>query len=106
MVTYQSDGWTALGDSTRREIFTRLVDSPRAVGELARELPVSRPAVSQHLRVLKEAGLVIDRPAGNRRIYRVDPDGLAALRAQLDRFWSQALANYKQLVEQSTEEDQ
>ena len=74
------------------------------MGELARELPVSRPAVSQHLKVLKHAGLVIDRPDGNRRIYRADPDGLAGLRAQLDRFWTQALANYKVLVEQQTEE--
>ena len=107
MVTYQVevDGWTALGDPTRRAIFEQLIDRPRAVGELAVELPVSRPAVSQHLKVLKTAGLVIDRPAGNRRIYRVDPDGLAALRAQLDRFWSRALANYKQVVEQATEED-
>ena len=105
MVTYEADAWTALGDPTRREIFVRLVDEPRAVGELAGELPVSRPAVSQHLRVLKEAGLVIDRRNGNRRIYRADPDGLAALRAELERFWTQALANYKEIVE-STEEDQ
>jgi DNA-binding transcriptional ArsR family regulator len=105
VVTYQSDGWTALGDPTRREIFERLVERPYAVGELATELPISRPAVSQHLKVLKDAGLVMDRANGTRRIYRVDPDGLAALRAQLDRFWIQALANYKQLVEQSTEEE-
>jgi DNA-binding transcriptional ArsR family regulator len=105
VVTYEADAWTALGDHTRREIFVRLVDKPRAVGELASELPVSRPAVSQHLRVLKEAGLVIDRSAGNRRIYRVDPDGLASLRADLERFWTQALANYKEIVEQPTEED-
>ena len=72
---------------------------------LARDLPVSRPAVSQHLRVLKEAGLVIDQPQGNRRIYRVDPDGLASFRAQLDRFWTAALVNYKAIVEASTEED-
>jgi DNA-binding transcriptional ArsR family regulator len=106
VVAYQANGWTALGDPTRREIFRRLADRPSAVGELARELPVSRPAVSQHLRVLKEAGLVIDRPAGNRRIYRVDPDGLAALRTDLERFWTQALATYKEIVEQSEEEDQ
>jgi DNA-binding transcriptional ArsR family regulator len=73
---------------------------------LARDLPVSRPAVSQHLRVLKEAGLVIDQPQGNRRIYRVDPDGLAALRAQLDGFWTAALANFKAIVEESTEEEE
>ena len=82
----------------------RLADRPRAVGELARELPVSRPAVSQHLKVLKEAGLVVDRRAGTRRIYQLDPDGVGAVRAQLDRFWSKALAAYKQAVEQQTEE--
>jgi DNA-binding transcriptional ArsR family regulator len=102
--TNQADGWHALGDPTRRAIFERLAEGPRAVGELAGELPVSRPAVSQHLRVLKDAGLVVDRPAGNRRIYQLDPEGVGALRAQLDRFWSKALAAYKQVVEQSTEE--
>ena len=104
MVTYQADGWTALGDPTRREIFERLADRPRAVGELASQLPVSRPAVSQHLKVLKGAGLVRDTPAGKQRIYRVDPDGLARLRAELDRFWSKALAAYKEAVEQPAEE--
>jgi DNA-binding transcriptional ArsR family regulator len=104
VATYQSDGWTALGDPTRRAIFERLAERPRAVGELAGELPVSRPAVSQHLRVLKEAGLVVDRPAGTRRIYRLEPEGIDALRADLDRFWGQALAAYKQVVEQRTEE--
>jgi DNA-binding transcriptional ArsR family regulator len=103
--TYQSDAWIALGDPTRKAIFELLVDRPRAVVELATELPVSRPAVSQHLRVLKNAGLVIDQPAGTRRIYRVDPDGLAALRADLERFWGKALAAYKTAVEQATEED-
>jgi DNA-binding transcriptional ArsR family regulator len=103
-VPYQADGWTALGDPTRRAIFERLADRPRAVGELADELPVSRPAVSQHLKVLKEAGLVVDRRAGNRRIYHVNADGLGALRADLDRFWSRALAAYKEAVEQDTEE--
>jgi DNA-binding transcriptional ArsR family regulator len=102
--TYRVDGWTALGDPTRREIFERLADRPRAVGELAGELPVSRPAVSQHLKVLKDAGLVVDRPAGNRRIYQLDPDGVGALRAQLDRYWSRALAAYKEVVEQREEE--
>ena len=108
MPTYQleADVWSALGDPTRREIFRRLVDRPQPVGELARDLPVSRPAVSQHLKMLKDARLVIDRPVGNRRIYRVDPHGLAALRADLERFWTQALANYKQLVEESAKEDQ
>lgn len=104
MTTYRSDAWTALGDGTRRAIFERLADRPRAVGELAAELPVSRPAVSQHLKVLKDAGLVVDVPAGNRRIYQLNPDGVGALRAQLDRFWSKALAIYKEVVEQPTEE--
>ena len=104
MVTYQADGWTALGDPTRRAIFARLAEHPRAVGELASELPVSRPAVSQHLKVLKEAGLVVDRPAGNRRIYRLNPTGVEVLRAQLDSFWNQALATYKALAEQTEEE--
>jgi DNA-binding transcriptional ArsR family regulator len=97
--------WTALGDPTRLAIMERLADRPRAVGELAKELPVSRPAVSQHLRVLKDAGLVIDVPVGNRRIYRVEPEGLAALRADLDRFWEKALVAYKATVEQSKQED-
>ena len=104
MVTYQHDGWTALGDPTRRAIFERVAAAPSAVGEIARELPVTRPAVSQHLKVLKEAGLVTDRRDGNRRIYQADPDGVAALRAQLDRFWNQALANFKELVEQDPKE--
>jgi DNA-binding transcriptional ArsR family regulator len=105
VVTYQADAWTALGDPTRREIFSRVATRPSAVGELASGLPVSRPAVSQHLKVLKEAGLVIDMPVANRRIYRVDRDGLAALRADLERFWTLTLATYKQVVEQSTKED-
>jgi DNA-binding transcriptional ArsR family regulator len=103
--TYRVNGWTALGDPTRRAIFERLADRPRAVGELAGELPVSRPAVSQHLKVLKDARLVVDRPSGNRRIYQLDPDGVGALRADLDRFWTKALAAYKAAVEQPTEED-
>jgi DNA-binding transcriptional ArsR family regulator len=102
--TYRTDGWTALGDPTRRAIFERLADRPRAVGELASELPVSRPAVSQHLKVLKDAGLVGDAPAGTRRIYHVDPDGLRALRGYLDHFWDQALAGFKTVVEQNTKE--
>jgi DNA-binding transcriptional ArsR family regulator len=103
--TYQVDAWIALGDPTRKAIFERLVDRPCAVVELADELPVSRPAVSQHLRVLKDAGLVIAQPAGTRRIYQVHQDGLAALRADLERFWGKALANYKTVVEQPSEED-
>jgi len=98
------DGWTALADPTRRTIFELVAARPRAVGELAEELPVTRPAVSQHLKLLKTAGLVRDTAEGTRRIYRVDPNGLVELRAQLDRFWNQALANFKELIEQ-TEED-
>lgn len=98
------DAWAALADPTRRAIFERLADRPSAVGELANGLPVSRPAVSQHLKVLKDAGLVMDRPDGTRRIYQVAPDGVAALRSQLDRYWNQALAAYKDAVEQDPEE--
>ena len=104
MIAYQADPWAALGDPTRRAVFERVAERPRAVGELAGELPVSRPAVSQHLKVLKEAGLVVDRRAGNRRIYHADPDGVAALRSQLDQFWNQALATFKEVVEQDTQE--
>jgi len=102
---YAISGWTALGDPTRRAIFERLADRPQAVSELAGDLPVSRPAVSQHLRVLKDAGLVVDRRAGKHRIYQVDPAGVGALRSDLERFWSKALAAYKEIVEQPTEED-
>jgi DNA-binding transcriptional ArsR family regulator len=97
--------WTALGDPTRKAIFELLTDRPRAVGELAGALPVTRPAVSQHLKVLKDAGLVMDQPVGTRRIYSVRPDGLAALRADLERFWGKTLAAYKTAVEQSGKED-
>jgi DNA-binding transcriptional ArsR family regulator len=103
-MTYRADALTALGDPTRRAIFERLADHPRAVGELARELPVSRPAVSQHLKVLKDAGLVVDRRAGTRRIYQLDPGGVGALRAYFDQFWSRALAAYKTAVEQQEKE--
>jgi DNA-binding transcriptional ArsR family regulator len=103
--TYEVDGWSALGDRTRRTIFERVARRPCAVGELARGLPVSRPAVSQHLKVLKNAGLVIDRATGNRRIYEVNPDGLGKLRADLDQFWSSALAAYKAAVEQQPEKE-
>jgi DNA-binding transcriptional ArsR family regulator len=84
----------ALADPTRRAIFERLADGPRAVVELAEGLPVSRPAVSQHLKVLKQAGLVADQPSGARRLYQLNPRGLGALRAYLDRFWAQALAAF------------
>lgn len=105
MFAYAAEGFAALGDPTRREIFARIAERPRAVGELASGLPVSRPAVSQHLRVLKDAGLVMDRAEGNRRIYQADPAGLAALRAQLDTFWNQALATFEQVVEHDTKEE-
>src|SRR5262249_12949955 len=88
-------------DPTRRDIFERLAGGARAVGELAQELPVSRPAVSQHLKVLKDAGLVVGRPEGSRRLYQVDPDGIGALRAYLDRFWNRALTAFKAAVEQA-----
>jgi DNA-binding transcriptional ArsR family regulator len=89
----------ALGDATRREIMERLRGGPRPVGEIAAGLPVSRPAVSQHLRVLREAGLVTERKEGTRRIYRVEQKALADLRAYLDSFWEQALAGYKATAE-------
>jgi DNA-binding transcriptional ArsR family regulator len=93
----------ALGDPTRRAVFELLAGGERAVGDLAAELPVSRPAVSQHLRVLKEAGLVTAQARGTRRLYAVDPKGLDAVRAWIDRFWDQTLANFKQLAEQPEE---
>jgi DNA-binding transcriptional ArsR family regulator len=98
------DGWTALADPTRRTIFELVLSRPRAVGELAEALPVSRPAVSQHLKRLKTAGLVLDRAEGTRRIYRANPEGLRELRAQLDRFWNDALANFAQLVDETQED--
>jgi DNA-binding transcriptional ArsR family regulator len=104
-MAYRLDGLAALGDPTRRAIFELVAERPRAVVELAREMPVSRPAVSQHLRVLKEAGLVLDRPVGTRRIYTADPDGLAELRDYLERFWTTALESFKAIVEQSNQED-
>jgi DNA-binding transcriptional ArsR family regulator len=88
-----------LGDPTRRKVLEQLASGPLSVGEIARGLPVSRPAVSQHLAVLKEAGLVIDRPAGTRRIYSIDPRGLGALRAWLDQLWDNALASFQEEVE-------
>jgi DNA-binding transcriptional ArsR family regulator len=89
----------ALGDPTRLAVFERIAERPRAVGELAEELPVSRPAVSQHLKVLKDAGLVVDRAKGARRIYQVDPGGVAAVRRWLDGFWDEALTRFKEEVE-------
>ena len=101
-MAYQS-AMDALGDGTRRAIYERLREGPKAVGELASELPVSRPAVSQHLRVLKEAGLVSERKEGTKRIYRLDPSGLAEVRAYFDGFWTQALAAFKEAAEREEE---
>lgn len=98
------DEWAVLADRTRRAIVECLADRPWAVGELAEELPVSRPAVSQHLKVLKDAGLVIEHAAGTRRIYRLNPIAVGALRDQLDAFWNRALAGYEDVVKEQTEE--
>src|SRR3954449_10525236 len=103
-MTYQAEAFSALGDPTRRAIFELVGEEPRAVGEIARDLPISRPAVSQHLKVLKGAGLVTDRSVGTRRIYAVDPDGIEALRAYLDQFWAKTLAAFKEEIERPDEE--
>ena len=105
METYPLDGWAALGDPTRRTIFARLATAPRAVGELADTLPVSRPAVSQHLKILKDDGLVLDERAGSRRIYRVNQDGLNQMRAELDMFWQDTLTAYKHHIENTSQTD-
>jgi DNA-binding transcriptional ArsR family regulator len=102
VITYQN-GFSALADPTRREIFERLARRPRPVGELADELPVSRPAVSQHLRVLSDAGLVVATKDGSRRLYRVDPTALAGMRSYLDRFWTDALTAFERAA--GAEED-
>ncbi len=96
---------TALGDPTRRAIFERVARRPAAVGELAAEFPVSRPAVSQHLKVLKEAGLVRDHADGTRRIYELDGEGLAALRDYFEKFWTRSLASYRAAAERSRREE-
>jgi DNA-binding transcriptional ArsR family regulator len=104
--TYRHDvGWGALGDRTRRAIVLRLAERPQAVGELAAGLPVSRPAVSQHLKVLKDAGLVAEEAVGTRRIYRLNAAGVTALRDQLDTFWSRALGGFQEVAERHTEEN-
>ena len=90
---------TALAEPARQDIYERLATRPQAVGELAAQLPISRPAVSQHLKILKEAGLVIETPVGTRRIYRLDPRGLAAMRDWLDQLWSRSLSDFKNYVE-------
>ncbi len=102
MTTYQGgEQVTALGDPTRRAVFEAVAGGPRSVGEIAGALPVSRPAVSQHLRVLKDAGLVVDDKVGNRRLYRLDPDGVGRLRAYVDRFWDHALTAFENAAEQA-----
>jgi DNA-binding transcriptional ArsR family regulator len=98
------DGWSALADGTRRAIVSRLAEGPQAVGQLAAELPVSRSAVSQHLKILKDAGLVSERAVGTRHLYRLNPTAVAALRDQLDTFWQRALASYADVAKQTTEE--
>ena len=96
---------TALADPTRRAIFERLARAPSAVGELARELPVSRPAVSQHLKVLKSAGLVTDQAAGTRRVYSVDSAGVAAIREYFEQFWQQSLASFRTAASKAVQEE-
>jgi DNA-binding transcriptional ArsR family regulator len=106
VAAYEASGaWTAIGDPTRLAIVEQLADRPHAVGELAAQLPISRPAVSQHLRVLKEAGLVSERAAGTRRIYRLNPAAVAAMRDQLDTFWSRALAGYTDVINEPASEE-
>jgi DNA-binding transcriptional ArsR family regulator len=105
VVTNPSRVFTALNDPTRRAVFERLRHGPRAVGEIARGMPVTRPAVSQHLKVLKEAGLVDDRSEGTRRIYQIDPRGLGAMRAWLDQFWDSALTAFAEEVERASQEE-
>ena len=106
MDAYEDGAWDAIGDRTRRTIMMRLAARPRAVGELAAELPVSRPAVSQHLKVLKDAGLVAEQAVGTRRIYRLNEAGVAALRDQLDVFWNRALTGFRDLTDQLSEEEE
>ncbi len=100
MNIYQEAKLDALGDATRRAILARLLDGPMPVGKLARDFPVSRPAISQHLRILKKANLVVDRPAGNRRLYGLNPQGFESLREYFDQFWTQALSAFKKRAEE------
>ena len=102
MNAYRQDQLDALGDSTRRAIVGRLLDGPMPVGKIARGFPMSRPAISQHLRVLKDAKLVVDRAEGTRRYYELDPRGFDSLRDYLDQFWTHALAAFKKRVEESS----
>lgn len=107
MATYRNEdgGWDVLGDPTRRTIVLQLAQRPQAVVDLASTLPISRPAVSQHLKVLKDAGLVAEHAEGTRRIYHLNEAGLSALRDQLDTFWNRALSNYQDVIEDSTKEN-
>src|SRR5579863_7170386 len=104
-MAYGNAAFAALADPTRREVLERLAAGPKAVGQIAEGLPVSRPAVSQHLKVLKEAGLVSDRQEGARRIYAIDPEGLGAMRAWLDQFWDRALEAFKAELELTNDND-
>jgi DNA-binding transcriptional ArsR family regulator len=105
-MTYANAPFQALADPTRRQVFERLAGGGKSVGELAQGLPVSRPAVSQHLKVLKDAGLVTDEADGTRRVYHIDPNGLGELRAWLDQFWAVALEAFKAEAEQQREQDE
>ena len=106
MATYQEDdGWGVLGDTSRRTIVLELAQRPQAVVDLASTLPISRPAVSQHLKVLKDAGLVAEHAEGTRRIYHLNEAGLSALRDQLDTFWNRALSNYQDVIDESPKEN-
>jgi len=96
----ETDGFAALADPTRRAIFERPARRAASVGEVAEGLPISRPAVSQHLKVLKDARLVVDRAEGTRRVYAVDPRGIEGMRNSLDRFWDRTLAAFKRAVEE------
>jgi DNA-binding transcriptional ArsR family regulator len=101
MDVYLQAGLDALGDATRMAIFQKLSGGPLAVNELARTLPVSRPAVSQHLKVLKDAGLVLDSRAGTRRLYQLNPEGVARLRAHFEQMWTKAMSNFQAAAEKS-----
>ena len=103
MTTNYIEGFAALADPTRRQVFERLARKPLSVGAIAEELPVSRPAVSQHLKILKDAGLVLDERDGTKRLYRLDPRGIEGMRKYLDRFWDRALAAFKAAAEKETD---
>jgi DNA-binding transcriptional ArsR family regulator len=104
--TYGDEGLGLLGDATRRAIFELLARHPCSVGELAEQLPVSRPAVSQHLRVLRDGGLVVSRAEGTRRVYQLNPAGVSALRAYLDRVWDEALMSFQKAAEADPDPEQ